>query len=474
MIDMTMSPARDLGAHPSARQIPAGQEWNDAYDDGPVRRRRKAADAVVWAGAIAVGVVVGLWTLTLSSASWASPAALAVAIADLSGLVGVALLLGSVLLVSRITALERVVGLDKLTAWHRKLAPYGAYLITVHVVLSIIGYGGQGGKSFLPQAWQFVTGWQSMLPAYGGFFLLIGAGITSWRYARRRFTYETWWVVHLYTYLAIGLSLLHQINDGTSFAGHTLVRYGWIGVHLAVLAAILLWRVGLPIYRSVRHDLRVESVQREAAGSFSLVLRGRRLSQLPLQGGQFIHLRIGRRGLWWQAHPYSVSGLPWNDRMRFTISDSGDYAREIMRTAPGTRVLIEGPYGAFTTASAQAGRPLLLVAGGVGVTPIRTILDELPAGSRPVVIYRSPDQAEVMFREELEALVAARGGVLHVLAGRRDQYPIDAPRLYQAVPDIRDREVFVCGNDSLVAAVRRAVTQCGVPGERFHAEEFAW
>ena len=446
----------------------------DAFDETPVRRRRRAADAVVWSGAVAVGAVAGLWTLTLSSASWASPAALAVAIADLTGLVGVAMLLGSVLLVSRIPALERVVGMDKMTAWHRKVAPYGAYLVTLHVVLSIIGFGGQDGKSFLPQAWQFVTGWQSMLPAYAGFFMLIAAGVTSWRYARRRFTYETWWVIHLYTYLAIGLSLLHQINDGTSFAGHAVVRYAWIGVHVAVLAAILLWRVGVPVYRSRRHDLRVDSVHREGTGSFSVVLRGRDLSALPLRGGQFFNLRIARRGMWWQAHPYSVSGLPWKNRMRFTINDGGDYARQIMQTPPGTRVLVEGPYGAFTTQSASPGRPLLLVAGGVGITPIRTILDDLPTGSRPVVVYRTHSKAQVMFRDELEALVSARGGVLHVLAGTRQQYPIDATRMWMLVPDVRDREVFVCGNDALVTAVRSAVTECGVPEERFHAEEFSW
>lgn len=460
----------------SQRIMPAAPEPVPPVAESGVAamRRRRASDALAWACAIGLGAVVGMWSLTLTSASWASPAAIAVTVADLAGLIGVALLLGSVLLVARVPVFERVLGLDRLTAWHRTLAPYGAYLVTAHVILSIVGYAGTEGRGVLPQAWDFVVSWPDMLPAYAGFGLLVAAGVTSWRVARRRMKYETWWVVHLYTYLAIGLSLLHQLSGGTSFAGHPAARWIWISAHLAVLTALLIWRVGVPVVRSVRHDLRVDSVVTQASGAISLVLRGRHLDRLPLAGGQFFQVRIGRREMWWQAHPYSVSGLPWKDRVRFTIASNGDYAQQIAQTPVGTRVFVEGPYGAFTARAADAGMPVLLIGGGVGITPIRTLLDDLPASSRPVVVYRARSQAQVLFREELQALVDARGGSLFVLAGSRHEYPMDAESLHAMVPDLAHREVFVCGSDSLVGAVRTATAACGVPAERVHAEEFAW
>jgi ferredoxin-NADP reductase len=160
--------------------------------------------------------------------------------------------------------------------------------------------------------------------------------------------------------------------------------------------------------------------------------------------------------------------------MRFTIARGGDYAEQIASTAPGARVLIEGPYGAFTAARADAGRRVLLIGGGVGITPIRTLLDDLPTQSRPVVLYRVRNQGEVLFRTELEALVASRGGSLHVLVGGRTEQPVDAALLRDLAPDLQDRAVFVCGGGDLVAAARKAAVACGVPAERVHSEEFAW
>ncbi len=425
-----------------------------------------------------LGGAVAVWWLTASAHWWRSTNRTEVALSELTGLVGVALLLGAVLLVARVPWLERTLGLDGLTVWHRRIAPWGAGLVTVHVVSAILGYAGLNRSGLLPQMWSFVTSWPDMLPAYAGFVLLIAAGVTSWRRARRRFRYETWWAVHLYSYLAIVLSLLHQIHAGAAFTGGTsFARFAelvWITAHVAVLGAVVLFRIGLPVILSLRHDLRIHSVIRQGRGAISVILSGRDLDRLRLAGGQFAQFRFARGDLWWQAHPYSISGLPWRDRMRITIAEGGDHAAAVATLRPGTRVWFEGPYGIFTADRLEAGNRVLLVAGGVGVTPVRTLLDDLPRSARPVVVYRTREEADVLFREELTDLVHSRGGQLHVLVGSRVEQPLDGQRLRRLVPDLARRDVYVCGPEPLVEAVRTAAAQAGVPSARVHVEEFAW
>ena len=137
-------------------------------------------------------------------------------------------------------------------------------------------------------------------------------------------------------------------------------------------------RVGLPVWRSVRHQVRVVAVTEEAPGVASIRMRGRRLDRLPVAGGQFLQWRFLRRGLWWQAHPYSLSAVPDGHELRITVKDLGDHSRGLASLEPGTRVSIEGPYGSFTADAAERER-LLLVGAGVGTAPILALLQDLPA-----------------------------------------------------------------------------------------------
>ena len=109
-------------------------------------------------------------------------------------------------------------------------------------------------------------------------------------------------------------------------------------------------------------------------------------------GGQFLQWRFLRRGLWWQAHPYSLSAAPSGRHLRITVKDLGDHSRALARLRPGTRVAIEGPYGAFT-AGARRGDRVLLIGAGVGITPIRALLQELPRGTDVVVVLRASTRA---------------------------------------------------------------------------------
>jgi ferredoxin-NADP reductase/DMSO/TMAO reductase YedYZ heme-binding membrane subunit len=369
--------------------------------------------------------------------------------------------------------LERTVGQDQLIRWHRRVSPWAIGLITAHVVLITLGYAEAAKSSALGEAWLLLRSYRDILAAAVGFGLLLLAAITSYRAVRRRMRYETWWVVHLYLYIGLALAFAHQIVTGISFIGHPLVRALWIAIWLSTAGLVLVFRVGQPAWRSIRHQLRVVEVRDEAPGVVSVICRGRDLGRLPVSGGQFFMWRFLTRELWWQAHPYSLSALPQPPYLRFTVKGLGDSSRALARLRPGTRVAFEGPYGAFTD-HARLSDGVLLVAAGVGITPLRALLEDLPRHADVVVIVRASTVADLVHRQEIAALVEHRNGRLHEIVGSRHKVRLTARTLRHLVPDVVERDVYICGPEGFGTEVISAAAKLGVAVDQIHIEAFGF
>lgn len=428
-------------------------------------------DLLAGLAAVGLGLVLALGLGAESRGSLAAPGGLVTAGGRLAGLAAAYLLLLVVLLSARLPGLERAVGQDRLIGWHRRLGPWPLYLIAVHAVAVTLGYAEQSRTGYWHQVAVLLTGYRDVLAATVAAGLLVLAGVTSYRKVRAGMRYETWWAVHLYTYLALALSLAHQLVTGASFVGHPVTRAVWVGLWAGTAGVVLVCRVGLPVWRSAYHRLRVVTVRPEAPGVVSVVLRGRHLDRLPLAGGQFLQWRFLVRGLWWQAHPYSPSALPRNDHLRVTVKGLGDHSGGLAGVRPGTRVAIEGPYGVFT-AAARVGDRVLLVGAGVGVTPLLALLDDLPGGVDVSVVVRASRPQDLVHHDEVLALTAARGGRVHTLTGPRSQVRIEEA-LSRLVPDLAGRDVYVCGPPELSDRVLLAARRAGTPEERLHLETFA-
>jgi predicted ferric reductase len=462
------APAGSPTARPRSPQVPAP----------PAGRARRAPRSLVVdaAGALSglgLGAVIGMAITAESRGALAAPGGWATFAGRLSGLLGAYLMLLMVLLMARIPLLERAAGQDRLTGWHRAIGGWPIVLIAFHGFFVTLGYAESSRTGFWAQALTLVRSYPEVLAAVVAFGLLLLAGVSSWRAARRRMRYESWWVIHLYVYLGLGLAFAHQIRTGASFVGHPLTQLVWSVAWGGAAGAVVCFRIGLPLWRSLRHGLRVVAVTPESGGAVSVVLAGRHLERLRVEGGQYFQWRFLRRGLWWQAHPYSLSALPVPPYLRITAGVRGDIGPSLLALAPGTRVALEGPYGTFTAARGDTAR-VLLVGAGLGVTPIRAILEQLPAGTDVAVMVRASRRDELVLQRELTALVHARGGAVHEVLGPRDTVRFDQRVLRRLVPDVAERDVYVCGpdgfSDKLVAAARRL----GVPAERIHRERFTF
>jgi len=391
----------------------------------------------------------------------------------LFGFVGTYFLLLMVVLVARVPWLERQVGQERLVRWHRRIAPWALILILAHVLFITLGYAQAAKTGALRQLWTFLASYPDMITAAVGTVLLVVAGAASIRAARRRMKYETWWAVHMYTYLALALSFGHQLATGTPFIGHPLTRAFWTVLWLATAGGVVAFRVLLPVWRNLRHGLTVSEVYEEASGVYSVILSGRRLDRLKVAGGQYFQWRFLTPCLWWHSHPYSLSAMPRPPYLRLTVKVVGDQTAAVSKLRPGTHVLIEGPYGAFTK-EARTGNRVALIAAGVGITPVRALLEDLPAGVDVVAIHRASTPDELVLHKEFAQIIERKGGSLHRLVGPREHVPVNAQTLGRLVPDIATRDVYVCGPQSFTKRVVGAARRLGTPHEQIHHELFTF
>ena len=227
--------------------------------------------------------------------------------------------------------------------------------------------------------------------------------------------------MHLYAYLGVALAFSHQLATGTDFLARPAARAYWTALYVVTLGALVIFRILLPPARSLLlHRLRVERVVEEAPGVVSLEIGGERLHRLRAQAGQFFTWRFLTRDRWWEAHPFSLSAAPDGRRLRITVKGLGDYTASLRAIPPGTRVIAEGPFGSFTAAARRRPR-VALIAGGVGITPIRALLEDMPGGPEDItVVYRAVHDDDVILRTELDELAGRRGVEVHYLLGGHD------------------------------------------------------
>ncbi|MET0787752.1 MAG: ferredoxin reductase family protein [Cellulomonas sp.] len=431
-------------------------------------RRRGGVLPVLWLGVVAV--LLFWWTGTDATAG-ATPGGALTALGELAGLLASYLVCAQLLLVGRVPWFERAVGFDRLVAWHRSLGTSVVLLVLTHVALMIVGGALLDGVTLWSEVPVVLARQPYLWPALVGTALFLAVGLSSARLARQKLSYEAWFAVHLTIYVGVFLAFAHQVAGGTHFVDSTVARGLWILLYAGTAAALLTWRVVLPLLAHRRLALRVSAVVPEGRGLASLWLEGRGLASLGARGGQFFLLRFltpGHRGT---AHPYSLSMVPTGDHLRFTIGALGDHSSAVADLRPGTRVQVEGPFGRFTADRATTHKALL-VAGGAGVGPVRALAEDLLVqGHQLVVVHRAHDAAGLALAAEFTPSPGLRYVPVPGRRARLGYDPLDAAHLRSLVPDIASRDVFVCGPPAMTEAVVRSARALGVPRTAIHREE---
>lgn len=465
-----------LTAAPASATPPA-RDWTAAAAAGGHARRQRYATLALAVVGLLGGAVTGLGIRAVLPVD-PTPIGIAYAFSVLAAVVGTYGVLLLLLLIARLPVLERALGQDRLVVAHRRIAPWATSLVGAHVVLVIASYAGMAGSGFWAQAWVFTTVEDILLAAIGTALMVAGA-VLSWRRLRSRMRHEYWWALHLTMYLAVLLAFAHQISAGGPFLTGP-ARALWVGLYAAVFGAILWFRVLVPLRTSLRHRLRVERVVAEAPGTVSVWIRGRELDALGIAPGQFFNWRFDHPGLRFEAHPWTVSGMPVavpgtrEALVRITVKALGDSSQAVAQLPAGTRAFVEGPYGAVTpaTAAGRRGSRVVLVAGGVGIAQVRTLAEAF-AGRVPLdVIYRASSPEESALAGELRALARHPGVQLHLLPGSRREHPMNPDSLRALTGPLHNADVYLCGPRPLTDAASAAARRLGAARDRIHLETF--
>jgi predicted ferric reductase len=402
----------------------------------------------------------------------------------LTGLVASVLLLAQVVLMARVPALERAFGQDRLARAHRLVGFTSFDLMLAHVVLITWGYAA-GSVTQTPQTlWNLVVDYPGMLLAAAGTVALVMVVVTSIKAARKQLRYESWHLIHLYAYLGVGLALPHQLWTGQQFTASPARTVFWWTAWAGAAGAVLLFRLGLPAWLNLRHRLRVTSVIHEAPGVVSVYMTGHRLDRLRVHAGQFFSWRFLHGPGWTRANPYSLSAAPDGRSLRITVADVGDGSGVLARLQTGTRVLIEGPYGRLSHRP-RTRRKVVMFGAGVGITPLRSLAEGLDY--RPGEAIFAQRYTDVpLFRHELASLATERGLYVVELPGRRradDSWlgtgtdvggADDVAVLRGWLPDLAERDAYVCGPPAWTDSLVRSLLAAGLPAEQLHLENFAW
>jgi predicted ferric reductase len=442
----------------------------------PRPHRRLLALALVWAIVLAnAGMIVWLW-LQAGNLSVKTSGEALTSVARITGLLGAYLALIEVILLARLPWLERLVGFDRLTMWHRWNGHATVDLVVLHVFFSVWGYALMDRLSVGGEISTMLGGgiYPGMITATVGTALLLLVVASSVVIVRRRMRYEWWYALHLLAYAGIALAWFHQIPTGNELVTDTVAADYWRSLYVATLALLVGFRVVAPVVNAFRFRLRVAAVVPEGPGVVSLWISGRRLGRLRARAGQFFFWRFLRRGLWLMTHPFSLSAAPDGRSLRITVKALGDHSAALADVPVGTRVVAEGPFGVFTDATRRRAKALL-IAGGIGITPVRALMEETYGDV--IVLYRALAEADLVLRSELDQLARSRGIELHYVVGDHaapgGERLLSPAHLRELVPDLAERDVYVCGPPAMADITLRNVRACGVPRRQIHVDRFA-
>ena len=460
--------------------VPAASPEPRRAAHGRAQLWRAAAITVIWATSL---FVVALWVAGGGvTAVLGVNAETITSLGRLTGLVAANLLLYQVLLMARVPLFERGFGRDGITRLHRFVGFWSFWLMGAHIALLAVGYAMAAGINPLVQLWSFIWDYPGMLLATAGTLLILLVVVTSIRRARRRLRYESWHLLHLYAYLGVGLALPHQLWTGADFLSSPIATVYWWSIWALSAGSVLLFRIGMPLLRSTRRALRVAGVEWDGARGVTIRVTGRDLPTLGARAGQFFVWRFLDGPGWTRGHPFSLSAAPGSE-LTLTARVVGDGTRRLTALLPGTRVIVEGPYGEMT-GERRTGSKLLMIGAGAGVAPLVSLLEtELYGPGDAMLITRESAAEDALRQEAIAHLISTRGLSYLPFIGPRSSGASSwipatheawsgADLLHHLVPEPKDHDVFICGAEAWMKDLRRDLVDAGFPAHRIHSESF--
>ena len=421
-----------------------------------------------------LGIICYFWWANSGTMLFDNQSEAFISVARITGLLSVFSVLIQLLLIGRVKWIERSYGFDKLSYAHRLSAFLTIFFVFAHGFFVIFGYAIGGQISFLNQTLNFIKYWE-LLPAIVSVFIFTFVFVSSLVIVFKKLKYETWYLLHLFSYLAILLAFEHQMEIGGDFYKNTVFQAYWALLYTFTFINLFFYRFFLPAYSFYKHQFEISKIETELNGTISIYISGKNLENFKYTAGQFAIWRFLDKKRFLQAHPFSFSSSPQDKLLRITIKNLGDFTSDIANIKVGTKVVIDGPHGIFTTKRTN-NKKLAFIAGGVGITPIQSILKSLDENYESIVFNCHHTTQDTIFQKEQKQFSEKNVKMIHVLSkennGLDEHGYMDEEKIKKYVPDYLERDFYICGPKPMLKIVTKALKKLGIQKSKIYFEKF--
>jgi predicted ferric reductase len=398
-----------------------------------------------------------------------------IAVSRIAGIIATAGVLLEFLVMSRAPFIENNFSLEEINEFHRYNGYTIFYSLCVHIAFVVAGYSAINHTSLFKQFWNFPSQFSGMLSAIVGTFILIGVVGFSIKLIRKKLPYEVWYFIHVLIYGSIILTFSHQVDSGGDVSTIPWMKAYWYGLFALLFFTVAYYRFIRHIIKSLYHDFKVDKVVPEANGIYSIYVSGRRVNKFKYTAGQYAHWRFLTPNFFYQNHPFSYSSEPGSNHLRLTFKSSGDFTKQLTSINPGTRVLVDGPRGSFT-AEYSLDRHIVMIAGGIGVSPFIPLAKSFLREGRDVsIIYSVVNREDIAFSSELNELLASHPDSfrlnIHVAS---EKGFINEAVLSNYVQPNSDEAIYLCGPPAMTKSLLKQLKSFGLADDQLITEQFSF
>lgn len=400
-----------------------------------------------------------------------------ISLGRLMGLLAVYFTLIQFILRARIMPLERIFGYEWLNKIHKKNGYVVFIFLILHPILLIFGYSITGKIDLLSQFIQFITVFEHVWLAFIGWIIFMLVIFSSIYIVRNKLKYESWYLVHMATYIAVLLSFFHQLSVGTDFIANPGFSYYWYTLYILVFGVTIYTRFISVILRFNKYRFYIDKVVKETDDTISVYIKGENLQSFIFEPGQFLFVRFLSKEYGKESHPFSLSCIPSEKYLRLTVKNEGDFTARLPKIKPGTKVLIDGPHGAFTERFMTRNK-IIYIAGGVGITPIRSLIESIGERKEQILFYSNKTTADVVFKNELDVLSQKNKFPIYYVISRDENFKgikgrIDLKLIKQYVKNLNDYDFYICGPSVMAKSIIKDLKSVSISPSQIHFEEFA-
>jgi len=293
-------------------------------------------------------------------------------------------------------------------------------------------------------------------------------------YLREKMEKDTWYLTHLGSYILLPLAFIHAYPIGMTLGG-TGLRYVWQGL-FAAAAILYIWRIlaRLGVFSAIYRVVGVRKVAENVTDIAMRPVRGR----LRPRAAQFAFFRRCRTC---PARPFTISKYDSESgEICITVKAAGRETSRFQKVKAQDPMLVDGPYGIFGREVFNTQRPVVMLAGGIGITPFRRIIGELAGmpGREAYLFWGNRLEKDIALRGEIEE--AGHVEVVHVLSGVETHEEletgyVDLDLLKRRLgPDLSRFEFFICGPPPMIRKLEADLLAAGIPEARIHHELFSY